>query len=331
MIEATAPGRCGIIGNPTDMYGGTVISCSTKERAQCILKESSRGIWIDVSGESTQITSTSDLSLTGDHLDVARAVLTAFKVVPGNTPPFSLTVTTDIPMQAGLAGSTAILTTITGCVAAHLGLTLNRYQTAELVRTIEDEVMGTVCGFQDHYMTVFGGLNSMDFRGKNSVERQNAASPYATIEPLQNYVSSLPIVLAHTGVKHHSGSVHRSLRDRWLDDDPEAIDGFQRIEQLARLGKKAILSSDWQHLAELMTENHAIVRNLGGSGESNELMIKAALEGGALAAKLAGAGGGGTILALTLDSDSTVRALNEAGAATILYPASSPGLTVRNV
>jgi len=26
VIIATAPGRCGIVGNPTDMYGGCVIS-----------------------------------------------------------------------------------------------------------------------------------------------------------------------------------------------------------------------------------------------------------------------------------------------------------------
>jgi len=31
-IISTAPGRAGIIGNPTDMYGGAVISCSIGPR-----------------------------------------------------------------------------------------------------------------------------------------------------------------------------------------------------------------------------------------------------------------------------------------------------------
>jgi galactokinase len=39
MIVATAPGRCGVLGNPTDMYGGSVISCSTRERARCEIRE----------------------------------------------------------------------------------------------------------------------------------------------------------------------------------------------------------------------------------------------------------------------------------------------------
>ena len=33
VITYSAPGRCGIVGNPSDMYGGSVISCTTKERA----------------------------------------------------------------------------------------------------------------------------------------------------------------------------------------------------------------------------------------------------------------------------------------------------------
>ena len=35
---STAPGRAGIIGNPTDMYGGSVISCSTRERAAVLIE-----------------------------------------------------------------------------------------------------------------------------------------------------------------------------------------------------------------------------------------------------------------------------------------------------
>ena len=32
-IRCSAPGRAGIIGNPTDMYGGAVLSCSVGLRA----------------------------------------------------------------------------------------------------------------------------------------------------------------------------------------------------------------------------------------------------------------------------------------------------------
>jgi galactokinase/mevalonate kinase-like predicted kinase len=328
MIHASAPGRCGLVGNPTDMYGGSVLSCSTRERARCTLNRDTDEFRITVSGQSQTLGSVDDLALRpGDYLNVARAALVALEVEPAG-PPFHLSAETDIPMQAGLAGSTAILACIVGCLLAHLGLRLNLYQTAELVRQIEYEALGIVCGFQDHYMTVFGGLNFMDFRDKNSANTTDGETPFATVEPLTSFVGDLPFVLAHTGVRHHSGSVHTSPRERWLRGEPAVVDGYSEIGRLARRGKRALLSCDWDTLANLMNRNHALVRDLGGSGDANEAMIAAALASGATGAKLAGAGGGGTILALAHDREKTVAALHAAGADAVLFPSPQPGLTV---
>ena len=332
MIHASAPGRCGLIGNPTDMYGGSVLSCSTQERARCTLSQDAKEFQITVSGQSQTVRSADDLALcSGDYLNVVRAALTALEVDPAAARPFHLAAETEIPMQAGLAGSTAILACIVGCLLAHLGLRLNPYQTAELVRQIEYDVLGIVCGFQDHYMTVFGGLNYMDFRDKNSAQTTDVETPFATIEPLASFAPDLPFVLAHTGVRHHSGSIHTSPRERWLRGEPAVVDGYLEIARLARWGKRALLACDWDTMAALMNRNHALVRDLGGSGEANEAMIAAALAGGATGAKLAGAGGGGTILALTHNREATVAALHAAGAEAILFPSPHQGLTVEMV
>ena len=79
-----------------------------------------------------------------------------------------------------------------------------------------------------------------------------------------------------------------------------------------------------------MSENHAIQRDLGGSGESNERLIAAALEAGAPGAKLAGAGDGGTIIALWpwADVSPLEEALYAAGASMICRPEVSPGIKV---
>jgi galactokinase/mevalonate kinase-like predicted kinase len=330
VIIATAPGRCGIVGNPTDMYGGSVISCSTRERAICTLDSRVDQIVITVSGQSQAIQSADDLALRAEeYLNVARAVLTALEVDPKSTRPFHLKAETEVPMQAGLAGSTAILATIVGTLLTHLELRLNLYEIAELVRKIEYDVLQIICGFQDHYMTVFGGLNYMDFRDKNSALVQDSGTPFATIEPLDRFhAGMLPFLLAHTGVRHHSGAVHRTPRERWLAGEQAVVDGYLEVARLARYAKGALLSCGWSDLADLMNRNHAIVRELGGSAECNETLIAAARESGALGAKLAGAGGGGTILALTHDPERTTAALLAAGADTILTPVPSPGLTV---
>jgi len=182
------------------------------------------------------------------------------------------------------------------------------YRVAELARYIELNHLRVVCGYQDAYMCTFGGLNYMDFRGKEFY-REASEELFATVEPLQQYVPELPMILAHTGVAHSSGAVHKPLRERWLEGDQVVRAAYEEIAKLAREGKKALLAADWPRLGALMNDNHAIQRDLGGSGDANEHFIRIALENGALGAKLAGAGNGGTIIALCPQPAQVVAAL----------------------
>ncbi|MCC6444899.1 MAG: hypothetical protein IT210_15755 [Armatimonadetes bacterium] len=330
MIVSSAPGRAGIVGNPTDMYGGSVISCSTVKRAYTRIFPSD-ALTLEVGGQIQEICRESDLCMKGDYLDVARAILLALDElfsldILESGQKFHLQAHTEIPMQAGLAGSTALVISLFGAVLAYLGFEMNPYEIAETAHHIEFEHMNVLCGFQDQHMATFGGLNFMEFREKERMI-QDVDEPYAVIEPLAPYIGPLPFILAHTGISRNSGVVHRSIRDRWLDGEREVVGGYLRIAHLARLAKKAILAKNWEWLGDLMNENHAIQRKLGGSGPSNEELISTALENGALGAKLAGAGKGGTIIALTLDPQRTGQALRDAGAV-LLEIASSPGLTV---
>ena len=73
-IISTAPGRAGILGNPTDMYGGAVLSCSIKERAKVTIVEHSTLI-LDTGAEQFKILNKQDLELRGDRFDIGRAIL----------------------------------------------------------------------------------------------------------------------------------------------------------------------------------------------------------------------------------------------------------------
>jgi len=309
LIRVTAPGRAGIIGNPTDGYGGTMIACSIKNKAEVIIEESDQLI-IENKSRTKVLKWKNDFENKGDYFDVVRSVLRYFKLYDLKA---RISIRTDVPAQAGLAGSTAVLSSVLSAVASYIGLEYHRYHLAELNRIIELHYMKCQCGYQDAYMTTFGGLNYLDFRGKEYYKDLDDEI-YATVEPLGKYVSELPFVIAHTGIKHHSGNFHKPLRERWLEGDQDVVDGYKEIADIAREGKKALLNRDWEQLAYLMNENHRIQDSLADSGEQNNYMIKVAKENGALAAKLAGAGGGGTIIALTLEPQRTIQALKEAGA-----------------
>ena len=322
-VACSAPGRAGIIGNPTDMYGGAVLSCSVGLRA-CVTITTASELVLETAGQQCRITSREDLQPQGDRFDVARAVLDYLRL-----PPLACRVEyeSEIPLHSGMAGSTALLAALLRGLLAWQGQNVQLHHLAERVRYVELNFLKVVCGYQDAYMCTFGGLNFMDFRGKQFYRRAEAEL-YATIEPLAAYVSRLPFVLAFTGVEHASSAVHTPIRERWLEGEAEVVEGYRRITEIARSGKKALIMEDWPALGRLMNDNHAIQRALGGSGESNERLLSAALSAGALGAKLAGAGDGGTIIALWPWPDSTdlEAALTEAGASAFYRPEVAPGV-----
>lgn len=324
MIRVTAPGRCGLIGNPSDGYGGSMISCALAERAMVEIHPAP-DLSVDICGCAQDLPDEASLEFDGSFADVARAVFRFFSAERSRLR-FHLVGCTTIPIEAGLAGSSTMLLCILAGVLRALNLNLNPYELAETARHIEFEILGCVCGFQDHYMSTFGGVNFIDFRGKDPLNQDGPV--YATVEPLEPFLWTLPFVLANTGIRRNSGSVHGGLRERWIAGEPAVVEGYATAANLARAGKSALLAGDWPAFGDLMNRNHAIQRDLGASGEANEKLIGAALAAGALGAKLAGAGRGGTIIALHPEPERLGSILREAGADRVLLVKPSSGIVV---
>jgi galactokinase/mevalonate kinase-like predicted kinase len=326
-VVCSAPGRAGIIGNPTDMYGGAVLSCSVGMRARVTVTPA-KGIVLATNEDECRIRKRDDLRPRGDLFDIPRAILSYLRL-----PPLQCRIQygSDIPLRSGMSGSTALVVAILQALLAWQGEYPNRYQLAEQARYIELNYLKVVCGYQDAYMCTFGGFNYMDFRGKQFY-RSAEAELFATVEPLAPYIPALPFLLGFTGVQRVSGTVHRPIRERWLEGEEAVVGGYERITEAARQGKKAIIRGDWSTLGRLMNDNHAIQRDLGGSGESNERLIAGALDAGALGAKLAGAGSGGTIIALWPWEDTAPleEALRAEGASATYRLEVAPGVTVES-
>lgn len=295
-ISFSAPGRAGIIGNPSDMYGGCVISCSTPVRNRCIIEESDE--W----------------SLPED----TRLWDAATKRLPLKSK-YNVTWETDVPRSSGLSGSTALLAATVACILIARGEEIHedRREFAELVRDIELREGGIVCGYQDAYMCVLGGMNSMDFNGKHPIE----SGPLGTVSPIE-----LPakFLLVTTGVERLSGSVHGPIRDRWLSGDERAI---EFINELTQLAKKNSASPTRENLQVSMNRNFEIIQELGGSGSDIDRLVQDCLENGADAAKLAGAGMGGTVIALCDNPQELQQRLTKIGYTKFMQPIATNGLT----
>lgn len=307
-IVCSAPARANLIGNPSDQYGGTTLGVSLPPRAWAVLDAREPGR-IDGAPE------------------IARAVL---EQLGFDRPDFGICLATEIPRQSGIAGSTALVVALLRAVLTWQGRSLSGYALAELARSVERERMGVQCGYSDQYLCSFGGLRHLDLRGKRF---DSDGGPFATVEDLSGEVRELPFVVAYTGVQHSSDAVHRPIRERWLVGEPDVVAAYERIAEIGVLGKSALQRGDWPAFGRLMNENHALQRALGGSGPANEVLIEAALAAGAPGAKLAGAGGGGTIVALDagLAAGALEAALRAAGAAVLYRPVLAPGVQLEPV
>jgi galactokinase/mevalonate kinase-like predicted kinase len=223
---------------------------------------------------------------------------------------------TQIPRSSGLSGSTALLAATLACVLAARGegdLLLDKVRFAELLRDVERHDAGIMCGYQDAYMIAHGRMQRMDFAGKHPVN----PGPSATLVELH---SDLPFLLITTGVERLSGAVHGPMSERWLGGEPDIVEGIERISELGRLGSKALVAKRWDELSELMRENYSIIARLGGSGDEVDRLVSDCQSSGALAGKLAGAGLGGTVIALTLEPDVLEARLRQRGYRRFMRP-----------
>jgi galactokinase/mevalonate kinase-like predicted kinase len=298
-IVCSAPARANLIGNPSDQYGGNTLAVSLAPRAWVALEEGP-----------------------GDAAPppLAAAVLAQLNE---REPDFRVSLASEIPRQSGIAGSTALIVALLDAIHAWRGRNVEPHALAELARRVERDGLGVQCGFVDHYLCSFGGLRHVDLRAKGP-DGEGAAP--AVVQDLGPLVSSLPFIVAYTGVRHSSDAVHRPLRERWLAGEAAVVAGYARIAEIGELGRDALRRADWPAFGRLMNENHAIQRGLGGSGKANEALIEAARGAGALGAKLAGAGGGGSIVALSPEPDAVEASLRKAGARLLLRPVLAPGV-----
>ena len=159
----------------------------------------------------------------------------------------------------------------------------------------------------------------MHFTGKHPVH----AGPYGTLDSVD---AELPFLLVTTGVERLSGSVHGPMIKRWLAGEVLVVDSMLRIQELALEGALALQQREYARLGELMGENHRLVAALGGSGEPIDKLITLCKQEGALGAKLAGAGLGGTVIALTENPDELEVRLRAHGYSRFLRPSIQPGV-----
>ncbi len=129
-----------------------------------------------------------------------------------------------------------------------------------------------------------------------------------TPEPLPQ-LPPLTLVLLPRQSAQATSAIVGGVRDR-LAQNPMLIRTVAEMGRYARLGREAWADGDLTGLAQAMTAQQESLDRLGVVNDDDHVGISAALDAGARAAKITGAGWGGTLLALvdSAESGEAVRA-----------------------
>lgn len=207
---------------------------------------------------------------------------------------FTVKYDTNIPRQVGLAGSSAIVTSLLTALMQFYDLTeehIQKEKQPNFVLSVESE-LGIQAGLQDRVVQCYRGLVFMDFDAEY-MEKHGHGKYERLPDDVFDWFCSLPLFIAYEADPSDSGKIHSNVRARWDAKDPEVTEGMQHFAELTVKARDALTRRDHAALCDLMDENFATRRRIYGDqclGKKNLRMIEICKANGA-AAKFPGSGG----------------------------------------
>lgn len=252
--EGRARPRVGLLGNPSDLYGGAVVAFTFEDFLTRVNLEPADSLVL-VPGEGAPVPVVDGLN-PGDHRAGAELLAAAVRRFAAARPELGLgdgaglrarlTFSTDVPRQAGLSGSSAIVIAALRALGRAFDVELDPFLVSELALTAEVEDLGIVAGPQDRVVQAYGGLVGMDFT------RERAPASYERLD--QDLLP--PLILAwNEAPGRDSGATHHDVYQRWQAGDPEVVAAMEAYPDLVSRGLAALRAGDRNGLADAVDEN----------------------------------------------------------------------------
>jgi len=298
-MKSSAPGKIILFGEHAVVYNRPALAVPVNQVQVDVevLDSDKPGIWIDAPMVNLQ----GELStLPSDH-PIGSVILKVFQHFGiSQRPNFQLTITSTIPVAAGLGSGAAVSVALVRALSSFLLLPLTNEQVNQLVFEIEKLHHGTPSGID------------------NTVITYNMPVYYMKSKPIETFKCGKPftIVIGDTGVPAPTKESVGDVRRLWLRDTNTFEKIFNEVAQISTMARHFIESGRPELLGELMDHNHEFLQQMTVSSPELDVLVDAARKAGALGAKLSGGGRGGNMIALVnqASAESVAEALLSAGA-----------------
>ena len=302
MISVTAPARVGILGNPSDGYGGRTLSLAIPQfgatvelepadKLEIVANEADLPVWASVADLVDRV----DRHGYGTGPQLLAATIRTFADVADSVDhsgfggrSFRLTYSTSIPRQVGLGGSSALVVATLRALSELTGLELPDQVLPSIALRVETEQLGITAGLQDRVVQTYGGLVAMNF-GEMATDARFGVThgEYRTLDP----AGLPPLFLAYREQSAEpSGNYHKTLRHRFDRGDGEVREGLRVLAGLVVEGEAAVRWGNGERLAGLIGQNMGIRRSLAPIPEA-QLELVDVVDNLGFPATFAGSGG----------------------------------------
>lgn len=207
-----------------------------------------------------------------------------------------LTLSSDIPAQSGLGGSSTLCVAIGRALARVFGDYIIQgwqWRMMEWARDTEAGYIHMLTGTQDYLAALFGGANCF-VSDRGNMDRV----PYtdAVFEGL-----SERLLVLYSGETHHSGISNWELVKGAIEKDAEILRGMQAARQLAEDldGELSGGQLSWKHIGNLLTAEWEVRKHLFKVHTKRlDEMVQFLQKHEVLGARVCGAAAGGSLVAL---------------------------------
>ena len=303
IIRARAPLRLGIAGGGTDvspycdLYGGYVLNATLEHYAYAVIKtlDEPEVRFISTDQEIEKVKAVSGFFELNGELDLHKAVYNHMIKHHNNGEPIPMELSTfcDVPAGSGLGSSSTLVVVMIRAFCELLNLPLDDYTIAHLAHRIERVDCGLEGGRQDQYSATFGGFNFMEFY----------ADERAVINPLRikNWIIcelEASLLLFYTGVSRESAKIIADQSGNVKSELVDALEAMHGIKNEALTMKECILRGDFDGIVASMRKGWESKKRSAATVSNLHIdeIYSVAINAGALAGKVSGAGGGGFMM-----------------------------------
>ena len=242
-----------------------------------------------------------------------------------NGPPVRISTRSSIPSGSGLGSSAAVTVSSVGALLAEKG----EYDLAPLAKKAFEVEFKVQKGASptDTSTSVHGhGILVSPEKGDGFLWKVSKGQRVWNMHHCE--VPDLTFVVGYTGLRAATGPLVDGVRIL-LDSDKDRQRDVDRIGDVVLEGVDAVRRADKPTLGRLMLENHGLLNDLGVGHPALDKLVDACEES-AYGAKLTGAGGGGSMIALTDHPEKTAGAISRAGGEPIVVSVGCAGARVES-